>query len=1184
MLPRLLVALASLPLVAWLLHAEHPAPVAAPPESPAVESVGPNPVRVTRMVEVTRTKKVPYTVCRMVPYTEIVWRSDGKGGSDGVPVTRCKPVYETCYKDVTETVLVPQHEYIERAAPPPDSIAPTSEAAPAPAAVIVAEPIKPSRSKELEEAIARLRLYPRDSYLQFVVLQMARREGCLVEVVAEVEQIAGIRGRGPGAERRDAIDLFSIFTGALAVQESLQLDTLRGEDRGGRTIVAATPAPTPVPAPEPIPAPRAQAEDAASAEEAEVIPVMPREDDEAAPAAYPSDPPPPAPLESELATIPLPTQGPVAIGELNGPKVKSHPWKKMLARQQPDIEPLARMVPHDFAYVHFRSLTKLLDAAELADQWTTHFGSQAFREARTGRTRERLLRQLALEFNPELRPLYDNAVEDVTVVGSDPFIHEGSDVTLLMHYHRPVLFRLYMQAFLARAARSRPDAVQSAGTYMGVKYAHIATPDRSICVYAAYPAPHVHVRSNSLVALERVIDAIHGQTVEGKPVKRLGDTAEFKYIRTLYPLEAEEEDGLVYLSDPFIRRLVGPQVKLTERRRMLCYNHLRMIGHAAMLYRTEHGSPPESLDALVEADCLPFAFAREIDAIVKERIPRLLADLECDDEALQDQAATELEKLGSEIDPERWAMLGSTICIAERIETVVAKWKTASHCRCPHGGTYALTDDGMTGTCSCHGHAHFLTPNIEVPLTEITGPEADEYKAFLREYEQYWRTYFDPIAIRVAVTPERYRLETIVLPLIDNSIYTGLATVLGGPTDDLDALPVPARNIFSMTVRFNKEALLNAIAPEVPAEEEAAEGAGAEPYKSKLVLPYADILTALGVPKGVLDGPAGGKLDIIKFLRDGIGSQIGLHLYDAPPNFDFNFPGAMGLLMQVSGGGNRGENAHLVMLAGFTQFFYLAGIGASFNGPAYVSIPVKDAKVVDEFGDQLERIFAALARATDNATSGLVATGFYRLPFKNDRGRMMRTFTVRLGPLKLRYFWARIGSAVYIASQPCVLEDLLALEKVEKRATPQAAHALFTIRARNWNEVLDNTYLGWAENHREACINNQGPLSSVARAFTASLGKIDEQELAQVAGRIVQEADRLHQVHFFCPEGGCYVLSPDGKQMTCSVHGSALEPRQPVSLSEDTPLGKHLRGFGGLTATLTFMKEGLRAVVEIERN
>jgi len=64
--------------------------------------------------------------------------------------------------------------------------------------------------------------------------------------------------------------------------------------------------------------------------------------------------------------------------------------------------------------------------------------------------------------------------------------------------------------------------------------------------------PDLHVRSNSKPALERVLAAVAGE----KKLARLGDSAEFRYIRTLMPRGVNDEDGLIYLSDPFIRRLV----------------------------------------------------------------------------------------------------------------------------------------------------------------------------------------------------------------------------------------------------------------------------------------------------------------------------------------------------------------------------------------------------------------------------------------------------------------------------------------------------------------------------------------------------------------------------------------------------------------------------------------------------
>ena len=93
---------------------------------------------------------------------------------------------------------------------------------------------------------------------------------------------------------------------------------------------------------------------------------------------------------------------------------------------------------------------------------------------------------------------------------------------------------------------------------------------------------------------------------------------------------------------------------------------------------------------------------------------------------------------------------------------------------CPDGGKYDLSADGVTGTCSHHGHAAMLTPCCEIPLEKVSEDEAEFYEEFLNGYNEYRarpRSNRHPRQI----TPQRYRLETIVLPLIDNSIYTGLA-------------------------------------------------------------------------------------------------------------------------------------------------------------------------------------------------------------------------------------------------------------------------------------------------------------------------------------------------------------------------------------------------------------------------
>jgi len=110
------------------------------------------------------------------------------------------------------------------------------------------------------------------------------------------------------------------------------------------------------------------------------------------------------------------------------------------------------------------------------------------------------------------------------------------------------------------------------------------------------------------------------------------------------------------------------------------------------------------------------------------------------------------------------------------------------------------------------------------------------------------------------------------------------------------------------------------------------------------------------------------------------------------------------------------------------------------------------------------------------------------------------------------------------------------------------------------------------------------PPTRVSRAFPAGAKPAALAQPGDELGRDVHRyADRLHTVHFFCPEGGHYVVSPDGKSVLCSVHGSALNPRQPEAPVEKSAMGKSLSEFSGLTATLTFRDNGLHAVVVIER-
>jgi len=54
-----------------------------------------------------------------------------------------------------------------------------------------------------------------------------------------------------------------------------------------------------------------------------------------------------------------------------GIEIAAHPWKKLRGDRRPDSEPLARLVPHDFYYLHFTDVRKLLALGDLMESWGT---------------------------------------------------------------------------------------------------------------------------------------------------------------------------------------------------------------------------------------------------------------------------------------------------------------------------------------------------------------------------------------------------------------------------------------------------------------------------------------------------------------------------------------------------------------------------------------------------------------------------------------------------------------------------------------------------------------------------------------------------------------------------------------------------------------------------------------------
>jgi hypothetical protein len=249
-------------------------------------------------------------------------------------------------------------------------------------------------------------------------------------------------------------------------------------------------------------------------------------------------------------------------------------------------------------YLHFKSIRKFIDAADLFDQWGTHLLWAYEVRSRNQGLRQRYERQLCLRSTALAKTLGPLVIRGLAVTGSDCYLREGSDVTVLFHVANRDLFLAAVNGFIEEARKEWGDRLkETRGEYRKVPIETFSTPLRTVNLHRATVGDFV-IYSNSPAALRRVIDTHQGRR------KALADAPDFRYMRTVFRADDRGEDGFAFLSDPFIRRLVGPASKIKEKRRLEALTSLHMMTSAALFAAWETGKLPASAKELYAAAAL----------------------------------------------------------------------------------------------------------------------------------------------------------------------------------------------------------------------------------------------------------------------------------------------------------------------------------------------------------------------------------------------------------------------------------------------------------------------------------------------------------------------------------------------------------------------------------------------------
>lgn len=391
----------------------------------------------------------------------------------------------------------------------------------------------------------------------------------------------------------------------------------------------------------------------------------------------------------------------VSITDVAGVTVPRQPWDRMLAGKQPVVEPIARLVPHDNYYIYFKNIRKFMEFGDLLDQWGTSVIRVYEMKSRDAQLRQRYERQLCLKSTALGKLLGPAVVKGIAVTGNDPYLREGTDISVVFEVANRALFRSAVEGFLKEARQEHGGRLREGREeYHGTKIETFVTPLREVSLHRAELGDFV-IYSNSPAGVRRVIDA------QREGGKCLADASDFQYMRTVFPLGDDKEEGFVFLPDAFIRQLTGPASRIKEKRRLEALTSLYMATNAALFCAWETGKLPADLDAALAG-----------------------AGLRPDDIAVPDGRV-------------RWDA-GQQLAISDVYNTI-----------------------------------HFATPLIELPIDRITPAEARDYARFREEYTKLWRTYFDPIGLRLSLDDKRVRVETHILPLAGSDVYRNLRDTAG---------------------------------------------------------------------------------------------------------------------------------------------------------------------------------------------------------------------------------------------------------------------------------------------------------------------------------------------------------------------------------------------------------------------
>lgn len=308
-----------------------------------------------------------------------------------------------------------------------------------------------------------------------------------------------------------------------------------------------------------------------------------------------------SPLRAHTAERPS-----IPLAKLQAPQLNIPPYAQMLAELGTTVpsEPLAEATPAEFYFARSRRLDALFELLDEVDSWVTPAVHVMDARLQRHELAARYQTQLGLRRTGLSRHLGPELLEELAVVGSDPFLRDGSDVTVLLRPRNDTALGVALQTLLRVTAEEHGGVETKQLRLAGQNVSFSRSPDRAVTRYSTV-AGGVHVVSNSPAALTRVLETMQGRHAA------LAREPDFRYM--LARDATVPADVFAFAGDRFLANAVSPRSRILDARRQVAKSELLRVSYGALLYGWLYGKVAASGEDLMKSVVFSEAELRHFD-------------------------------------------------------------------------------------------------------------------------------------------------------------------------------------------------------------------------------------------------------------------------------------------------------------------------------------------------------------------------------------------------------------------------------------------------------------------------------------------------------------------------------------------------------------------------------------------